>query len=330
MSTVSILMPVKNTAQYLRQCIDSILKQTHSDWELIAINDNSTDNSLEILRAYTSQDSRITAIDSNGQGIIAALSQAYTTSKGSYITRMDSDDLMSPQKLELFVQVLMDAGKGHLTTGLVKYISEDNLGDGYQRYEAWLNELSLREANFSDIYKECSIASPNWMLHRSDFERCGAFRSDIYPEDYDLCFRFKRAGLKLKNVQSLTHYWRDYPTRTSRTDANYSDNKFSVLKIHHFLGQDYNPDTSLVLWGAGKKGKALAKELSNHNIPFRWLCNNPKKIGKEIYEVQLESIDVMSSLTMFQLILAISQEGYGSEIAEITKGITHENIFHFC
>ena len=90
----------------------------------------------------------------------------------------------------------------------------------------------------------------------------GAFDLDIYPEDYDLVFRFYKNNIKVVSSLKKLHLWRDYSSRTSRTDANYADNHFLDLKIKYFLELHYNHNSELVVWGAGKKGKLLAKKLS--------------------------------------------------------------------
>ena len=137
--------------------------------------------------------------------------------------------------------------------------SEGILGDGYQKYQDWLNYLSATGNNFTEIYKECVIPSPSWMMHRGDFDAIGGFKSHIYPEDYDLAFRMYKAAYKVMPCDQVIHRWRDYPTRTSRTDDNYADNRFLNIKVHYFLDIDYRPTQQLVLWGAGKKGKQIAQ-----------------------------------------------------------------------
>ena len=68
------------------------------------------------------------------------------------------------------------------------------------------------------------------MVHREDFDKCGGFQSNIYPEDYDLAFRFYRKGLTPIKCDEVLHYWRDYANRTSRTHEHYSDNTFLDIK----------------------------------------------------------------------------------------------------
>src|SRR5690606_10347489 len=125
-----------------------------------------------------------------GNGIIDALKLGFKNSSGHFITRMDSDDVMAPNKLQRMCQDLLTHGKGHLALGLVSYFCEGELGEGYQNYEKWLNTLTRSGTNYTDIYKECVIPSPCWMVHRDDLMACGSFESTTYPEDYDLAFRF--------------------------------------------------------------------------------------------------------------------------------------------
>jgi glycosyltransferase involved in cell wall biosynthesis len=311
---VSILMPVRNTAAFLKECLDSILSQNYSNWELIAVNDHSTDTSLAILEKYSEVNSNITVVNNTNKGIIEALRMAYSQSKGEFITRMDSDDIMPKEKLATLCHNLLESGKGHLATGLVEYFSAADLGEGYKRYAAWLNQLSCQGNNFDELYKECVIPSPCWMVYRSDLDACQAFAPSTYPEDYDLCFRFYQNKLKCIPSQEILHRWRDSPTRTSRHDPNYANNNFLDIKIDYFLKLNYNQNRPLVLWGAGKKGKYIAQKLVSHSIPFYWICNNDKKIGKDIYGQRLLPIAKAASLDAPQFVIAVAQPDAQQEI----------------
>ncbi len=322
-------MPVKNTAQFLVECLASILQQTFRDWELIAIDDYSTDGSYQILSGYAKQDARIKLFKNKQQGIIAALQLAYQHSSGGFITRMDSDDIMELDKLQLMFNQLQLKGSGYIVVGLVNYFSADKLGEGYLNYANWLNKLTLSESNFDDIYKECPIPSPCWMIGRNDFEACGGFSSEVYPEDYDLAFRFRKAKFKIAVVRKVIHQWRDYETRTSRTDANYADNRFSALKIMHFLDQDYNSTLPLVLWGAGKKGKKIAQLLTDRGVAFKWVCNNTNKIGHNIYGSVLQELLVLSTIAKAQVIVAVSSPKYLDEVAQVSNQNKAHQFFYF-
>ena len=311
---VSIITPVKNGAQFLVECLDSIVNQTYQNWELLIVNDNSSDGTQSILEDYTKQDNRIIVLQNKGVGIIDALQTGYAKSTGEFITRMDADDIMTPNKLELLVGKLIENGKGYLATGFVKYFSETELGQGYFNYQEWLNGLSQTESNFNDIYKECVIPSPCWMVTREDFEASGGFNSKLYPEDYELTFRFYKQGLKVTTVKEIIHHWRDYATRTSRTDSNYADNYFIQLKLNYFLELDYDNSRELELWGAGKKGKKVARFLIKQNIKFDWLSNNANKIGKEVYGVILKDSNSVLEKGTPQILIAVGSMDYNLEI----------------
>ena len=305
-SKISVLIPFKNTAVYLPECIDSVLNQTFSDWEAIFVDDHSTDNGAEIVQDYAKNDSRIKYLKNNGSGIITALRTAYEHCNGDLITRMDSDDIMITRKLEAMHNDLKKHGKGHIALGLVEYFSEKGINDGYKKYELWLNGLIAKGTNFEELYKECVIPSPCWMVYRKDFERCGGFQSNIYPEDYDLAFRFFRLGLRCIPSKKTLHRWRDYAVRTSRTSPHYAENSFLDLKLNYFLELSFDASKTLIVWGAGKKGKKLASLLLYKEIEFEWICDNPKKIGKNIYGKILKPWTILSDATETQSIITVA------------------------
>lgn len=304
---ISILMPVFNAQHFLKDCLDSILEQRAMNWELVAVNDYSTDKSEEILQQYAALDSRIKVMRNQSKGIIPALRLAYNHSSGEHITRMDADDKMTPEKLAQLQNTLLQMGPGHISTGLVKYFSDaEELGAGYQAYADWLNKLAIQQNHYSAIYKECVIPSPCWMVHRTDLDRCGAFEPETYPEDYDLCFRFYQHHIQPITVPTVLHYWRDHTGRTSRNDPKYADQHFFPLKLKYFLQLDYKPQQPLVLWGAGKKGKKLAQLLQEANITFFWVCNNEAKWGHHIYGIEMRPIAEVKTLQNPQIIITVA------------------------
>jgi len=320
-------MPVKNAADYLNESISSINKQTFTSWELIAINDNSSDDSLKILNEFAKSNPKIIIIENNGHGIIHALRNGLKISKGKYITRMDADDIMDKNKLHYLHQALINKGKGWVSTGLVKYFATHKLlNEGYIKYENWLNQLTSKSNNFNDIYKECVIPSPCWMLLKKDLIEIGGFDTDIYPEDYDLAFRMYSKKLKICGVNKILHLWRDYPERTSRNDPKYLNNTFADIKTKYFINYDHEPNKTLILWGAGKKGKQIAKVLIEHNIIFNWVTDNPKKINKTIYNKKIINSDILKKDLDLQVIIAISSKNFNPFLHINDPG----SIFYFC
>lgn len=303
---ISILTPFKNTERYLDACLQSILNQSYTNWELLIVNDNSTDASNSLVESYADKDKRIKLFQNSGNGIIDALRLAFSESKGEYITRMDSDDEMQPNKLETLLNTLTQKGKQHVAVGLVNYFGEHQISEGYETYENWLNNLTQSESNFEEIYKECVIPSPCWMIHRDDLIACNAFDPSVYPEDYDLTFRFYKTGFKIAGCKYVLHKWRDHEKRTSKTHENYELLAFTKLKIKHFLEIDYNAEKQLVVFGAGEKGKIIAQELVFKNIPFVWISENPDKLEKKIYLQNLHNFEHFKTLSNTQSIITVA------------------------
>ncbi|MGK0363750.1 MAG: glycosyltransferase involved in cell wall biosynthesis [Saprospiraceae bacterium] len=326
---ISILLPVYNAAPFLEECLNSILQQTETDWELLAVNDFSTDNSFEILKKHAATDSRIHALQNIEKGIISALRTAHQNASGSYITRMDADDRMMPDKLKTLKNLLVENGEGHVSTGLVQYFSEKELGEGYQRYEAWLNELTQGQSNFSEIYKECVIPSPCWMVSRGDLEKCGAFHPNDYPEDYDLCFRFYKKGLKVVGTDGILHQWRDHTARTSRNNETYANNQYFDLKLPYFLELDYQKERPLVLWGAGKKGKRIARMLEKNGTTFHWVCNTESKWGHIISSAKMKSTEAVKELDNPQIIVAVAAPEGQVEILDFMEKNNLKKGWHY-
>ena len=312
-------MPAFNVEAYIAECLDSILQQSYSDWELLITDDQSTDKTLDILQTYANRDERIKPMPSLGpKGIIPALRQAYRRSSGDYITRMDADDKMAPDKLRSLLQEVSKPDVD-IATGLVDYFSTGkDMGSGYLKYSQWLNQLSKTNTHWHDIYKECVLPSPCWMISRSKLEAVGAFQPNTYPEDYDLCFRFYEANYRVSGVDEVLHFWRDHGDRASRNDPNYADVAFFPLKVNYFLKLDRDPNRPLILWGAGKKGKTVAKFLQKAGSTFRWVSNNPNKVGHDIYGVILEDLN-MDTWNNAQVISVVSQPGAAQDIRQWAK-----------
>ncbi|WP_412560773.1 glycosyltransferase family 2 protein [Winogradskyella sp. MIT101101] len=313
---VSILIPFKNTEGFIAECLKSIINQSYTNWEAIFVDDHSEDASQQVVKEFANQDSRIKLYNNNGNGIIEALRTAFENSSGSYITRMDSDDIMSSDRLEVMLNSLLRHGKAHLAVGQVKYFRSDGVSDGYARYERWINKLTATGSNYSEIYKECVIPSPCWLLHRDDFIACEGFEPNRYPEDYDLAFRFYKADYKCIPCDKVLLHWRDYSTRTSRTHEHYAINYFLDIKVHYFLELDYNPNRPLTIWGAGTKGKTVAKLLIENKVPFYWICDNEKKIGKHIYGQELFNFDYLLQLNHPQSIVTVANDHEQQEIRQ--------------
>lgn len=328
---VSIIVPAKNEELYIRECLTSIIKQSFSDWEAIVVDDHSTDQTVNIIHSDFIGEQRIRVLSNEGKGIISALRTGYKHAQGELISRMDADDRMRANKIAVLSKALHSSGRGYLAVGGVNYFSDQEVKSGFKNYERWLNKHTAKGSNFTDIFKECAIPSPNWMIYRDDLDRIGAFDSDRYPEDYDLAFRMFLNGLKVIPTKEVTHDWRDYPNRTSRVSDVYKDHTFTAIKWYYFDRYFRDLSRQLVLFGTGLRGKRLAKHLIDRKIAFQWVSHNTEKIGKHIYDVRIESLDKFSWENK-QIISTIAKEKGRKaveDMALIRGKRINKDLYHF-
>ena len=253
------------------------------------MNDHSYDDSKAIIESF--QDQRINVIQNEGKGILPALQTAQKYIKGDYVTRMDADDIMPKDKLDALLKILENEPKGVIVTGSLKYFSEQEISEGYQSYEAWLNKTADQQSFYKRIYRECVVASPNWMMRKEDFDDMQGFSKLTYPEDYDMVFHWRKAGFMIKSCHQLIHLWREHPDRTSRNSEIYQQENFFKLKLGYFL-EEFNKK-ELFLIGTEKKGVLIAKMLQEEKVPFRWFAQDPGLIGQKKRDVILENILIL-------------------------------------
>lgn len=104
----SVIIPIYNTQEFLPRCLDSILKQTYADMEIILVNDGSTDDSLTVCERYAAKDTRIKIISQLNQGALAARREGVKLCRGVYVMFVDSDDWIEPELLESMVRVMLE------------------------------------------------------------------------------------------------------------------------------------------------------------------------------------------------------------------------------
>ncbi|PKH64290.1 glycosyltransferase family 2 protein [Psychrobacter sp. 4Dc] len=201
---VSIGIPFYNNEDYLTFAIQSVINQSHQDWELILINDGSSDSSLEIAQYFVSIDSRVRVIsDGLNKKLPARLNQLIDESKYKYIARMDADDIMHPERLEKQLSFL-ETNKCYdlVSTGLVS-IDNNNKVKGYRKVGSLYDD-------FSSIRTSYPIVHPSVMGRRSWFERNRY--SEEYPraEDFELWTRaISKSDFKMAVLPELLLYYRE-------------------------------------------------------------------------------------------------------------------------
>lgn len=278
---ISVLLPVWNAAATLPEAVDSIQNQTFQDWELLIVDDGSTDGSGETADRMVREDARIRALHPPHRGIVAALNTAAEAARGRLLARMDADDISLPHRLAAQC-ALLEADPGIGLCGGVVRITGESVGSGARRYGAWVNGLLTHADIVREILVECPLPHPTFMMPKTLFEELGGYQDCGWPEDYDLVLRVWRAGRRFAKPSVPVLEWRDHARRLSRTDPRYAEAAFRRCKRHFLAESGLADGRRLFQWGAGEVGKRWLREWETLR-PEAVVDINPRKIGRTIH-----------------------------------------------
>ena len=171
---ISVILPVRNGGSHLYEAIDSLVSQTFGDFEVIAVDDGSTDDSAVVLNEWAARDTRVSVVQQEKAGIIAALERARALVRGRYLARMDADDIAVPAR---FAEQygLMESRPELVGCGsLIEYFPRSAVRAGARRYEAWINAAVTSDQIARSIFVECPIPHPTFFLRTSAVAEVGA------------------------------------------------------------------------------------------------------------------------------------------------------------
>ncbi len=207
MVKISVVIPVYNTQNYLNECIDSVLNQSFKDFEIICINDGSTDNSLSILSDYEVSDERIKVISQQNRGLGASRNEGLKLAQGEYVLFLDSDDYLTPDALE---KLYNQAYANDLDLILFK-IANFNYKTLKESHSDYFDMKFLKEIVNEDIFnwmivKDCifdiSVTATSKLFKRSLISNI-EFPEDLLFEDN---LFFTKVIFNAKHVYFLDEY----------------------------------------------------------------------------------------------------------------------------
>lgn len=187
----SLVMPAYNAQDTLERAVGSVLAQTHDDWELVIVDDGSSDGTLQIARGLEAQDARIRVVTQPNTGCAGARRTGALRARGEFVTKVDADDQLTSDALAVLSRAI-DAEPGYdiySATGYKVY------PDGSKR-EALNDPRFLRPTSLTveDLIDDCWIFGGAASIRRTTLEHVGGFRSQMRCEDYDLWLRALAQG----------------------------------------------------------------------------------------------------------------------------------------
>ncbi len=210
---ISVIIPVYNGEAYLAETLDSVFAQTLAPYEVIAIDDGSTDGSPEILRRYGD---RITVVRQENQGVAGARNTGLAHATGEAIALLDQDDLWPPDRNRQMAEALATAPEMEVVAGLVETI----------------NQITVPRTvpmNMETMHKEVLVGS--LLVRRRLFDRLGGFSTGVgYGDDTDFFLRREEAGVPTIRLPVVTLVYRYHDTNTS---VDNSVTRQSLLAVFH-------------------------------------------------------------------------------------------------
>ena len=240
---ISVVMPVYNASKYLHEAIQSVLNQTFNDFELIILNDNSTDNSLEIIRDFIKKDRRIILINKHQNvGPAQLRNEGFEISKGEFIALMDADDIAHPERFEKQIEVFNNDSK----LGVC--------GTWYTMFGEGINDFIFKQNEFHEDIKvkllyECCIGNPTAMIRKSELGNQKYNPEMVIVEDYDLWTRLINIT-KFYNIQESLLRYRWHETNITKLKEENSKKMHQIVFTNQLkeFGIDLNtPDLNLIL-----------------------------------------------------------------------------------
>ena len=205
MKKISVIIPVYNSEKYLAECLDSVLAQTFTDFEVICIDDGSTDNSPNILEAYRNKDNRIKVITQSRSGVVAARNNAIKESVGEYIYPLDSDDIIDKTTLEKSYNAII-AGKGDIITCRVRLFGKKDC-----------EMPQLAPTKFNLAFDNCLVNAA--LFRRTLFDKVGGYDPAFHKalEDWDFWLNCVfRQNSRIYRIPEILFYYRIKPRYESR------------------------------------------------------------------------------------------------------------------
>jgi glycosyltransferase involved in cell wall biosynthesis len=335
MARVSVVMCVRDGLPFLGEAVDSVLAQSLEDLELVAVDDGSTDGSLELLAQRASRDGRIRVLRSPGRGIVDALNRGVAAARTPLVARMDADDVCEPHRLRRQLE-RMRRPDGPDVVGTGAAVISDGPSPGLEAYHRWLASLDTAEA----LRRECLVESP--LVHSSvmaDRRLLAAHRyrsgaeagitvdpGAVWPEDYDLWLRLLRAGARILNLPEPLVRVRVHPRRVTR-ERSYSPAALAPLKLHHLLCTRLARRPPVVVQGAGRHGKMWARLLVRASVPVTALLDvSPRRRGKRMDGLPVHAVEDLPGLDRELVLVAVGQKGPNTRRAEVRAQLAAQGL----
>ena len=280
---ISVILPFYNAERTLDRAIRSISRQDLEDFECLLVDNNSSDGSRNIAEKWVAEDKRFILLSESRQGVMYASNRGAEKAQGSYLARMDADDVALPERLRLQSEFLDKNPEYGAVAGRVLHVGDPDSTEGFRRFVEWSNSLCSYEEIYFRRFIEAPIVNPTAMWRRSTMEEHGMYQAGPFPEDYEMWLRWLDQGVKMAKLEEVILEWHDSEYRLTRTDPIYSDRSFYKIKSRYLAkwlteNNKFHPDVAV--WGASRISRRRARMVEEHGISISTYIDTKK--GRQI------------------------------------------------
>jgi glycosyltransferase involved in cell wall biosynthesis len=312
---VSILLPFHDASYTLDAAIASIAEQTFREWELLLIDNVSTDESAVIAQRWRDKDARIKLIDERTIGIAHALNTGLTHTSAPLIARMDADDIANPERLARQVAYMNE----HLEVGVLgtrtRFETTVEKSSGMAWFVQWQNAIITPHEHYVKRFVDAPLAHPTVMLRRELVEQYGGYATEPLPEDHELWLRWMHHGVHFAKLPEELLTWNDHATRLSRTHVNYSVDAFFTTKakwIAAWYKRKYTDGRPIIIAGTSGLCRDRARKLGSEGLQIEAFTDVR---DREVPDYRFIAHDQLPGPGEALVISFISQRGTGDRIA---------------
>lgn len=220
---ISVIIPAYNAQAYLRECLESVLAQSFSDWEAIIVNDGSTDSTCDIAAGFTARDSRFRLVSIPNGGLSSARNAGIAVARGQWLTYLDSDDTLYPDALAKLMAAASAAENIDIVVaGLSRSRDIAAATDGRVEIMSGLSALE------QGLYQRSVTTSACAKLFRRGVVEDIRFPDGLYYEDLLYCVETLRRSAQVAVIGDVIYYYRDNPSSFINT---FTPRRLDVLHV---------------------------------------------------------------------------------------------------
>jgi glycosyltransferase involved in cell wall biosynthesis len=315
---ISVIMPCYNAGQTVARAIKSIRNQTHQSWELLVIDDGSTDDSAKIAASLAEKDPRIRLVRRSHSGVVKTSNHGFTLAQGKFIARMDADDVSHIHRLERQLNELIPTPSLGTVSCLVHFAGDSIRAGGYAHHVQWANQWTTPEQIALNRFVDLPAPHPTLMFRRNLIETYGGYRDGDFPEDYEMLLRWISNGIQIGKINETLFDWHDPPTRLSRNDSRYDMDAFHACKAPYLkqaIQHSGCGERELWIWGAGRPARKCARPLERlWKQAAGFIDIDPRKIGRTIHGSPVVSPDHLPPAEQAVIVSYVATRGAGELI----------------